>query len=47
MKNDSTFKFVAAIVLAGVIVALFAPTPRNDSFVSVSARPAATGSASE
>ena len=26
MKNDYTFKFVAAIIVAGVIVALVSPT---------------------
>ena len=26
MKNDYTFKFVAAIIIAGVIVALVSPT---------------------
>lgn len=29
MKNDPTFKFVAAIILAGVVVALFSPSPSH------------------
>ena len=31
MKNDYTFKFVAAIIIAGVIVALVSPAPSPDA----------------
>lgn len=29
MKNDPTFKLVAAIIFAGVIVAFFSPNPTS------------------
>lgn len=48
MKNDPTFKFVAAIILAGVIVALVSPShaPKASHTADVEA-PAQAAAATE
>jgi hypothetical protein len=38
MRNDPIFKFVAAIVVAGVLIALISP---NHSLATASSKPAA------
>jgi hypothetical protein len=47
MKNDPLFKFVAAIVIVGVIVAFVGPPQRSPSIANSSPPPIAASRASE